>query len=133
MIGVNKKKNYTLKEIGEHYFSKIEFQGELTSSKKSELKKVERTWNRFCKSITVKTILEVNKSHINEYYNSIYKEYQKGKSTTWIRGFFERVKRVLNAAIKDFDHPDDIIEVLRLCRNKLETSQTNNPEPSIPN
>ena len=119
LIGVSKKKNYTLKEIGENYFSKIEFQGGLTSSQKSELKKVDRAWNRFCKSITVKTILEVNKSHINKYYNSIYKEYQEGKSTTWIRGYFERVKRVLNAAIKDLDHPEDIIEVLRLCRNKF--------------
>jgi integrase len=119
LIGINKKKNYTLKEIGDNYFNKIEFQGVRTSSQKSELKKVQRSWNRFCKCIKVKTILEVEKIHINKYYNFIYKEYQEGKSTTWIRGFFERVKRVLNAAIKDLDHPEDIIEVLRLCRNKL--------------
>lgn len=124
LIGVNKKKNYTLKEIGDNYFNKIEFQGKRKSSQKSELKKVRSAWDRFCKIVKVKTILEIEKSHINKYYDNIYAEYRSGWSTTWMSGFFERVKRVLNTAIKDLDHPEDIIEVHRLCRNKLKSPCT---------
>lgn len=121
LIGLNKKKNYTLEEIGDNYFNKVEFQGELKTSQKSELDKVRNTWDRFGKIVKVKTILEIDKTHINKYYNNIYKKYQSGWSTTWIKGYFERIKRVLNSATIDLDHPDDIIEVLRLCRNKLKS------------
>ncbi len=124
LIGLHKKKNYTFEEIGENYFNKVEFQGKLKSSQKSELNKVKKTWKRFCDIIKVKTILEVNKTHINKYYDSIYKEYRKGKSTTWIGGYFERVKRVLNAAIKDLDHSEDVFEIQRLCLNKLKSPPT---------
>jgi hypothetical protein len=125
LIGVNKKKNYTLKEIGDNYFNKIEFQGDLNSNEKSESGKVRTSWDRFCRIVQVKTILEIQKSNINNYYNDVYKEYQKKDwSTTWIDGFFERVRRVLNSAIKDLDHPEDIIEVHRLCLNKLKSPGT---------
>jgi len=119
LIGVNNKKNYTLKEIGDNYFNKVEFQGELKSSQKSELKKVKKAWERFCYVVKVKTILEIDKSHINKYYDDIYKEFQEGWSTTWIKGFFERVKRVLNSAITDLEHSEDIFEVHRKCQKKL--------------
>lgn len=123
LIGLAPKKNYTLQEIGSQYFNKIEFKGKLKTSQNSELKKVRRTWDRFCKVVGVKTILEIKKELINKYYDNIYQEYKKKWSTTWMGGHFERVKRVINNACRELDHSEDIIEARRLCLNKLKCKE----------
>ncbi len=116
LVGIGSKKNYTLQEIGDNYFNKVEFQGQLTDSQRKELSKIRSSWQRFLGVVKVKTIREVNKAVLKRFYDSLYKEYRKEvRSTTWMKGYCDRAKRVINAAIGDLDHPEDIIEVRRLC------------------
>lgn len=115
LIGLNQPKNYTLKEIGDAYFNREEFQDELNTSQKQELRKTRKTWDRFTKMVGVKTIKEIDKSHLIKYRDNVKKEARRnGWSSTWVKGYFERARRILNNAISEFNHPEDIIEVRRI-------------------
>ena len=109
------KPSYTLKEIGDNYFNKVELQN-LKGQPQLEFKKVKKTWERFCNVVGVKTIADLTKEKFKIYYEDLYSEYERKKlSTTWLRGFLERVIRVLNSAIKDFDNSSDIVDAKGKC------------------
>ena len=104
------KEPYTLKQIGDCYFNKVEFENP-TKEQDRELKKVKKVWEEFCRTVKAKTGKELTKEEIKEFYNDIYRECKKKKySTTWMKGRFERVKRVFNNAIDNLDGVDDIIQ-----------------------
>ena len=120
LLGIGEKKNYTLKEIFINYFSNVRFQKDLKGEKKKELDKVKRSWERFKNVLNVNIVREINKQHINKYYDNIYSQFIREKlSTSWIKAHFEKIKRIFNAAIRDLDYPQDIIEVKRLLQVKL--------------
>lgn len=112
---------HSLKEIGDCYFNKIEFTDPSNETVK-ELHKVGRSWKRFCKKVDVELAKELTKKRLRELYDDIYLECKKRKwSTTWIRGHFERVKRVFNNAIDLLDNVDDIIEAKLRCASVLKS------------
>jgi len=114
LVGLKELKNYTLKEIADAYFNKEDFQEELSGNQKQELQKIRRSWERFTKIVGAKTIKEVDKTDLSRFRDNVKTEARKkGWSTTWITGHFERVRRVLNNAITELPHPEDIIEVRR--------------------
>ena len=114
LIGIGKKENYSLKEIGVNYFKRPELNLNVGKETKKELLKVKDTWNRFVKVVGVNTIKEVDKPKLRAFRDNLTKEYLKKKwSTTWLAGHYERFRRVLNAGIDDLSYPDDLIEVRR--------------------
>jgi len=120
LLGIGEIKNYTLKEISVNYFGNVKFKNKLKGEQKKEYNKVKKTWERFEKVVNVKTIREISKQHINQYYDNIYSEcVEKKYSTSWVKSRFEKIKRVYNAAIRDLDNPQDIIEVKRFLLLKL--------------
>jgi len=120
LIGLRKKKIYTLKEIGDYYFNQDKFKNLKKRSQINELKEIRKSWCRFVETLGVETVIEVAKEHINNYYDNIYEEAnEKDWSTSTIRKYFLHPKRVLNTAILDFDEPSDIIELKSKCSRKL--------------
>jgi integrase len=112
---------HSLKEIGDCYFNKIEFINPSSETAK-EIRKVKRSWKRFCSKVDVQLVKEVTKERLREYYNDVFQEYRTKKwSTTWISGHFERVKRVLNNAIDTLDNVNDIIEAKLRCASVLKS------------
>ena len=106
------RKPYTLTEIGDNYFDKVEF-ANIKGETKHEIDKVKKSWNRFVKAVDATYVTELAKDKIKLYYSDVKNEYiTKKHSTTWIKGYFERVKRVINAAVNDLDYPSDINEAL---------------------
>lgn len=100
---------YTLKQISDCYFNKVEF-AEPTMEQKRELSKVEKAWGQFCKTVSARTAKELTKEEIKDYYNDIFKERKRKKySSTWMKGRFERIKRIFNNAVDELDDVDDII------------------------
>ncbi len=100
---------YTLKQIADSYFKKVEFDN-ATAEQKKELNKVKNIWKQFCKIVTARTAKELAKEQIKAFYDEVYREYKrKNYSSTWIKGRFERIKRVINTAIIELDNVDDII------------------------
>ena len=107
------KEPHTLKQIGYCYFNKVEF-AEPTKEQKRELDKVEKVWKQFCRTVSARTAKELKKDEIKDFYNDIFREHQRKKySSTWMKGRFERIKRVFNSAIEQLDDVDDIITARR--------------------
>ena len=103
------QKPNTLRKIGECYFNRIEFT-DCSKEQQKEIDKTKAVWREFCQTVKVKTAKDLTKKHIKTYYNDIYSKWKKKNySTTWIKGRFERVKRVFNHSIKELDNVDDII------------------------
>lgn len=130
LVGISVPKNYTLKEIGENYFTGIKFQGVLDTYQKNEIRKMRQSWDRFCKVTDCKTVAEVDQQHVKYFYDDVYGEFKRrGLSTTWLRGYFERVRRIINAAIRDLPDCEHLREMQRICSNKLRTrlNVVNNP------
>jgi integrase len=128
------RKPYTLEEIGNTYLDKIEFD-KVKGEVKHEKDKVKKAWEGFCKVVGVKTVVELTKDKIKDYYEKIYSEYiNKKYSTTWIKGRFERVIRVFNSAINDLDYPSDILEAKLRCNAVLKCPrhETQSPAKRIP-
>ena len=114
------RKAYTLKQIGDHFFSLLKYENPEKRSQKNELKEVRKSWQVFCDMIGVKTAGEVAKQHINRYHDYIMRKAKRNEwSTSTIRKYFEHPKRVLNAAIQDFDNAYDIENLKKKCLEKL--------------
>ncbi|MBW1933648.1 MAG: hypothetical protein JRI56_11760 [Deltaproteobacteria bacterium] len=114
-------KPHSLREIGDCYFNRIEFTDTSNETAK-EVHKVRKSWKRFCEKVGVEFAKELTKKRLREFYNDIYSEYKRRKwSTTWIRGHFERVKRVFNHAVDSLDNVDDIIEAKLRCASVLKS------------
>lgn len=114
---------HTLKEIGECYFNRVEFKEPIKELKR-EVSKVKKVWKQFYKMVDAQNCKELTKKDIKEFYNSIYGEYsEKQYSPTWIKGKFERIKRVFNNAIDELDDVDDIITARRKIGSILKISK----------
>ncbi|MHB9069647.1 MAG: tyrosine-type recombinase/integrase [Sedimentisphaerales bacterium] len=126
------QKPRTLKEIGEKYLNKSEFQVKLSEQQKLEKAKVKKTWERFCKVVAVECVDELTTPIIDTYYDDIYQEYKgQNLSTTWIRGYFERVIRVLNHAILHFDNSKVILDAKNICARVLIKPKTEVKNPPM--
>lgn len=124
------KEQITLKEIGEVYFDQPKFTSVLSENQKSELHKVKITWEKFCKVVEVETIRELSKEVIRKYYDVIYKQYQKeDKSTTWIRGYFERVIRVVNNGFNYSENVRDLEDTKNRLKAILKKPKTETKNP----
>lgn len=116
------KKSYTLKEIWENYNNRI---NHITKREKESTK---RSWLLFLSITKATTISELDKPLIQIYFDKMYSDFKKDKSTTWIRQHFERVKRVVNYALDSFEHTAELIEVKQRLKTVLKP-----PRPSIQN
>ena len=115
------RKAYTLKQIGNHFFGLLKYENPEKRSQKNELKELRRTWQVFSDVIGVRTAGEVAKQHINKYHDYVMRKAKKHDwSTSTIRKYFEHPRRILNAAIKDFENSHDIVELKNRCLEKLE-------------
>ena len=114
------RKAYTLKQIGDHFFGLLKYQNPEKRSQKNELKELKKTWQMFCEIIGVKTAGEVAKQHINRFHDYVMRKAKKKSwSTSTIRKYFEHPRRIINAAIEDFDNAHDIEDLKKKCLAKL--------------
>ncbi|MCP4712262.1 MAG: hypothetical protein GY869_26875, partial [Planctomycetes bacterium] len=63
LIGLKKRKIYTLHEIGDHYFNQSKYQNLklLKRSQINEYKEMKKSWDKFVKILGVETVVEVKK------------------------------------------------------------------------
>ena len=94
-----------ISELWENYATK---RGIITEK---ELADTKASWTKFIDIVNVKTASELTKEVIRKYYDTLYGEYNRKMSTTWIKSHFERVKRVINYALDSLDDISDLLEV----------------------
>ncbi len=100
----------TLQRIGEMYFDRRD-----RRVTPNELAKSRMFWEEFCQVIGVTAIHEIRANHINRYRDRVCEAHHHGKSTTYVRHRFGKVKTILRHALRQVDHPQDISHVLTLC------------------
>lgn len=104
------KPSLRLSEIAEIYNSKVDVDPQ-------ERRLVGRFFNQFAKVAGVKTIREVQGSHVKAYRDTIIGEYEKrGLSPIWVRNRYTKVKTLLSYALKLGEDQNEITRVLLLCK-----------------
>ena len=120
---------YTLQDVADAYFKKKEF-SQLTKEQEREQKKVRKSWDRLCKAVDAKNIKELTKTELKKFYRNIYAEFRKkDRSTSWLKGYCERVKRVVNVAIDELDNEEELVKAKIRFASVLKAPRAEVKEP----
>ena len=111
------KKSYTIAEIWDNYLKRVQ------SITPKELADTKASWIKFANIVDVKTVSGLTKEAIRKYYDALYGEFKKDKSTSWLKNHFERVKRVFNYALDSFDDISQLIEVKQRLASVLKSER----------
>jgi integrase len=122
------KPQFTLVQLGEKYIvRKRNKQGKpLTIKHKKNSKK---WWSDFLGIIKVRYARDITASMIQDYYDEVMEQFDKGMSPSYVRNRFTKIKAILNWGLQYTDDKIELRRVHDLCCILKSPADTSDPTP----